>query len=616
MNAEAGKPTIAQRGRNALSRAGCLFFLAVAALFATTTLCAIVNFGWREPMFDQWREYGIYLDLTFPQNVLQSVNGHRPIVPNLIRIAEIRWLAADQLLQIGVGTLCAFVSAAILAIAVWRERSIDRVLRGAGVMLAVLGVLWLGNARRLLHGSEALHGYVPTVCALLAVWFIHDAARNQSRAWLFAAIVACVLATFSFGLGVASFCAIIAAAVLERMSWRDIGWIVAAFVLALLLYVFAVPGDAGVREQIALQPLDTARLFAQWLAGPWKAAWFDFAGDTGGSHDLAMWARPALAASARFVVGPDTEREGAACLIGGLAGIALFCVFAARMFMQPLPPTRARLLAIGAAVYALASGAITVAARTGYLQEHPDQVYADRYLLWPTMFWCALGLLSILSLARVRRRALRWTGCLALTLLPLALLVSQDRMAIWGTLVYRQGESNAAAVRSGVYDAAHFPGEAVGDAAHLREIERLKKHHLAMFADRAWQRVGTRWDGSVEDSNRISGEVRWLDPVTDTASGLPAGHFEGWITHGIARAQRFGQLAVIDSQGIIVGLAEYSFISPVAKSLLLRLPRKRGFDGYVAHPGDDATYALVLLDIQNNQAIRLATLDAFAPSVH
>jgi hypothetical protein len=616
MNALAGKPTWAQRWRSALSRAGCLFFLLAAALFAATTLCAIVNFGWREPMFDQWREYGIYLDRAFPQNVLQSVNGHRPIVPNLIRIAEIRWLAADQLLQIGVGTICAFVSAAILAIAVWRERSIDRVLRGAGVMLAVLGVLWLGNARRLLHGSEALHGYVPTVCALLAVWFIHDAARNRSRAWLFAAIVACVLATFSFGLGLASFCALIAAAILARMPWRAIGWIAAAFVLSLLLYLFAVPGDPGVREQIALQPLDTARLFAQWLAGPWKAAWFDFAVDTGGGHDLAMWARPALAASARFVVGPDTEREAAACLIAGLAGIALFCVFAARMFMQRLPPTRARLLAIGVAVYALASGAITVAARTGYLLEHPDQIYADRYLLWPSLFWCALGLLSILSCAGVRRRALRWAACLALALVPIALLASQDRHAIWGAIVFRAGQSNASALRSGIYDAAHFPGEALGDAAHLREIERLKNHRLAMFADPAWQRVGTRWDGLVEDSDRISGDAHWLDTVTDTASGLPAGHFEGWITHGIARAQRFGQLAVIDEQGIIVGLAEYSFISPVAKSLLLRMPRKRGFDGYVAHADNNATYALVLLDFQNKLAIRLATLDAFVPGAH
>jgi hypothetical protein len=46
------------------------------------------------------------------------------------------------------------------------------------------------------------------------------------------------------------------------------------------------------------------------------------------------------------------------------------------------------------------------------------------------------------------------------------------------------------------------------------------------------------------------------------------------------------------------------------------MPRKRGFDGYVAHPDNNATYALVLLDFQNKHAIRLATLDAFEPGAH
>ena len=73
-----------------------------------TTLCAIVNFGFRQPMWDQWREYETFLGLPFPQNVIQLANGHRPILPNLVRVAEIHWFAANQLLQLSVGAACAF----------------------------------------------------------------------------------------------------------------------------------------------------------------------------------------------------------------------------------------------------------------------------------------------------------------------------------------------------------------------------------------------------------------------------------------------------------------------------------------------------------------------------
>jgi len=136
------------------------FFLAAGFYFAATTLCAIINFAWRQPMFDQYRSYATFLSLPFPQNILQSDNGHHPVIPNLFRLAEIHWFATNQLLQISVGTCCAFLSATIISVSVWRTRNLPLVARAAGVMLAVLGLLWLANARMLLHGNESLDVYL------------------------------------------------------------------------------------------------------------------------------------------------------------------------------------------------------------------------------------------------------------------------------------------------------------------------------------------------------------------------------------------------------------------------------------------------------------------------
>ena len=131
-----------ERARGIARRIGsallCLTFALAALYFALNTLCAIINFGWREPMFDQWSEYETLLGLPFPQNVLQQVAGHRPILPNLVRVAEIRWFGADQSLQLVVGSLCAFLSAAILAGAAYGERKLPPVARWAGVMLSII----------------------------------------------------------------------------------------------------------------------------------------------------------------------------------------------------------------------------------------------------------------------------------------------------------------------------------------------------------------------------------------------------------------------------------------------------------------------------------------------
>lgn len=601
-------------GWRSLARSLLVGYFAVAAvLFALTTLCVIINFGWREPMFDQWREYEVLLGLPFPQNVLQMMNGHRPILPNLVRVAEVRWFDANQVLQLTVGALAAFLSAGALAFAAWREPGMGRVARMAGVMLAVIGLLWLGNARRLLHGSEALNGYLPTLGAICAVLCVHRASRRDSRGWLVAACVACVLATFSFGPGLASFCAVLGAGVLLRMPWRQLALPLAVSLASLLAYVFVLPGDTGVREQLQIEPFSAVRLLAEWIASTWKTAWFDLADMPVAGRGLSAMVKSALAVSARAAtVGIGADVNGW-CTVLGMAGIGLFVALLLRIFWRREAATRLEIVAAGTGLYALASGFITVVARLRYLHDLPEQVYADRYLLWPSLFWCALALLVVRRLDRTRLVAFALVPILVAT--PLVFAITQNNGAIWGVLVHREAEKTAAAVRSGIYDKDHFTGEATGDEAHLREIALLRDGRLAMFADPSWQRLGTQWTGTLETSSEISVRTRWLEPVTDQVAMAPAGHIEGWITRGIAPARRFGELVVLSEDGHeIVGFANFSFVVPEVRPLRLAIPRKRGFDAFVRHYDAGRPYVLAVADFSANRAIELATMPAVAPT--
>lgn len=83
--------------------------VAAAAAYFISGLCAIANFAWRQPLLDQFRLYETYLTLPFRQNIVQRENGHRPIVPSLVRVAEIHWLHTDQSLQIVLGAAFAAI---------------------------------------------------------------------------------------------------------------------------------------------------------------------------------------------------------------------------------------------------------------------------------------------------------------------------------------------------------------------------------------------------------------------------------------------------------------------------------------------------------------------------
>ena len=196
------------------------FFLIAGCLYLTSGLCAIANFAWLQPVFDQFRLYDIYLSQPFPNNVLQLENGHRPVIPSLLRLAEIHWLQANQMLQIVLGAGFATATSAIVAWFGWRSRRLSLPARAASVMLAVIGVFWLSNARMLLHGNELVHAYLIMVCVTSGSFCVYRAGSGAPAAWMSFASLCAAIATFSFGPGIAAFPALLFVGWLQRVPLR------------------------------------------------------------------------------------------------------------------------------------------------------------------------------------------------------------------------------------------------------------------------------------------------------------------------------------------------------------------------------------------------------------
>lgn len=589
-----------------------LALLLAGSWFLLNGLLEIINFGFRQPMFDQFKMYPNYLMLPFPDSVLQLENGHRPIFPNLVQVAEAQWFSANQNLQLAVGGGSALLMAALLAIAAWRAPDTSLPVRAACVASSCIGIFWLGNARMLLHGSELLHVYLPGLFLLLGALAVHRAAQASPMAWTSAATVCCLCATFSFGSGIAAFPALAIVAWYARVPARAIGILGLGIAVALVVYLWILPGDDGVRDMLVFRPIDSAATAMRWIASPWINAWLGFAepplypwmASSASSDPIAHW----LSVSANTIqslLHLDNRQTGA--IFVGLAGSCVAGYFLVRQAIRREPLAPVHCLVFALVLFVGAVSAIIGIGRVGNFIALPDDVFADRYLPWSCMFWIGLGFLLLLQADQSSRRARAVALAIALAI-PIVLMPSQQNWAGWGEAVYRIGQRAGAAAISDVFDASVFPDDDSAQADDvLRTLELLQQRKLAMFSIPGSGRLGEKI-GIGESSTDVA---IWMDNtelLTDARTGLPGAHVRGIVMSGIRRTSKAGTLLIIDESNRIVGYALPSFVGKEGTTPRIHMPRKRGFDGYIRNYSADQRYRLAVLDPDSGISIPLSPI--------
>ncbi|MEP6939266.1 MAG: hypothetical protein ABI846_05840 [Rudaea sp.] len=559
-----------------------------------------MNFSWRQPTSDEFVNYQTFLQMPFPDNALQAGNGHRPVFPNLVIIAELAWMHGDHWLQFAVGLIAACATSALIALAAWRDRQSPLIVRAACTMLAVLGVFWLANGRMLFHSYESVHVYLLTLAVVVAGFCVHEASRRQRVRWMVGACAAAAFAMFCFGSGVAVFPAIIILGFALRLPARWYGIPAATLAFCLYLYLFALPGDQGVRGLISMHPIDSATIAIDWLSSPWVRGWLGHAeptldpiATTGIAYSRMG---PQLIATANAATALTHLSWSLLARIISVTGIAAFLYRFIRMtFDRTRRPSRLEVIASMLCLFALATACVIGLGRLGYFEAHPEQVYADRYLVWPSLFWTGLALLFVCRLRSDGRGEMSVALTAAVAVLPLALLPTHDASAIWGSVVYRRGEQSAAVARSGIFDPGLFPDGA--DASRedvLKTLALMRKQRVAMFADGTFATLGELAHGSLAPANHVTASARISGIFDDPENQLHAAHFEGMIDEGLRRFRQGAKLGAVDKNGRIVGLAEFSYIRS-DHALMFTMPAKRGFDGYIRDYRKDETYRLILL---------------------
>ena len=591
------------------------WFGVCAAYYFVSSFFAAGSYGWLQPSFDQFRAYLLLLQMPFPQSVLQPDNGHHSIFPFLVIIAENQWFAANQILQLVVGLICAVITSLVPALCVWRDPDLSRTERAAGVLLSVLGVFWLANALSILHGNEGLSVYMVSASVVLAAWCTFEAQRRASIVWLAAATCCCLVATFSFGSGIASFPAVIGLAVLLRVPWRRLTIPLAGLALSLVLYLYVLPGDDSIRGMLNIHPLDSMMFAAQWLSSPWINGWLGLADPPAAfvAVDKNQWYGALATNSANAFVAVTHVSWRAWSVIIGTTGLVGFAVYMVLTFFSRREITRVEAVAIALAAFVAMTAAVIGIGRLDYLLANADQSFADRYLIWSSLFWASVGLLVLL---RCKRRVVRIPGTVFLALLPVMLYATHSNGLGWGAEVYRGLQANAAALRSGVFDEARFPSDAsTGRDNEWHSIDLMQAQHLAMFARPGWERLGKPGPAALDPNGSIIVQAHWEDAFVDPRNGKRAAHFSGFFLNGIKAVPPKWQIMALDEDGKVAGLAEYSYAGYVRRRWLnLDMRRKRGFDGYVRDYDPTKKYTLIAWNTKYDRATPIAELPPGAPA--
>ncbi len=586
-----------------------LVFVLAASAYLLTSLVAIANFALRYPAFDQFRLYRYYLGLPFPDNAIQLENGHRPILPALVRLADIRWFDAHQSLQVACGIVAALLALLLVVIAIVRERATPAVARSGACALAVLALFWLGDARMLMHGNESVHVYFVVLFCVTAILALDASRRQWPLPWMLTACFACVAATFSFGTGMASFACVLVLGLVLRLRARALAAAGVLFMLTATVYLTALPGDTGVRNSLHFDPLANLLVLMRWLAAPWMHAWLGN-GEPPLSESMqaalmqTTIGRP-LVASARWMdslFGVDGPMTWSA-LIGGGGVIAYACTLL-HAWRTGRASGSMRVLGLGLATFALGAAAIVCLARLQAFAQAPGEVFADRYLPWSCLFWLGLALYA---LAGVRSTGGGRTLALAvpIALVLLAFAPSHRAFGGWSAAVYRRIQQSAVAAQLGIWDAERFPdGPDASRADVLDTLALLRVHRLAMFAEPAFALLKPdAWHAPVERPAAIGDSVaRVVREFDDPLSGQRIAALEGWMPR-IEGRPADPVLVVVDAAGSLRGLAKTSFIGMNRNALRLNIPQQRGFDGYILDPRPGETLSLLVLDEAGTHAL-------------
>jgi len=490
-------------------------------------------------------------------------NEHREIGTEILYIIDLFLFRGKQLLPEAAG-IAAYLGALLILLAFVWFWSQDK---------------WATTAAALL--AAAIAGY--KICAIsltvpfltswpqweffgiaaLAAVVVHQ--KRGGKLFLIAAILCAIAATYSMSNGMLIWPLLVAAALLLRLPPRQTIAIAVCGAASIALYFFHYKNLNSLAFQAALQhPKYFAMFLGSFLGLPFSAAY---------------GAAPIIRASLC----------GWIALALGIVNL----VFIARRKLLAAPPA---IVLGGYCLLVVASGVLTTLGR----MIPPDPVLttsrAGRYVTEPTLFWCALLLLTVWLMGKARKGYAAFAFLLTAAILSARTLSKTGSYYDWWQTYFQRGQWATIGLGNGLADssvsAVVFPSPDYVD--QYKQI--LIQNRLAIFAGAEPSWLGR--DASKIFSRGADGYIH--GDVTSVRRIGRDFEIQGWAD-GAAR------VVFVDEIGRIVGFGMRPKAGP-AELYTSDVPRKLAFTGFVRGEFGEHRFSLYAVDSKGRQIFRMGRL--------
>jgi hypothetical protein len=496
--------------------------LALCALHVAFTLSTVTFYALQHPLQDEFRTTYKYLVEPFPGSILSLEQGHRPVLPALLRWIELTGMGGSHALQATFAAIAGALSIGLLGRESWKGLNADVLLQAAALGMGVTLLAWNANARMFFHIPEAAHTVLAGAGAVVAAWASARALEAGNRAsWWVVALLACVVATFSIGPGAGSLATVIAICLIGRVRFSVAASVVAASLALLALYAGAPPS----------------------MTDPAAA--------------LLFWLFRMGAVAAELTRHKETVSFAASFFSVAMI-IALFVMRRRRHDFS-----RVEAFSAGLFVFGAAANAGIVLMRTDYFFAHRDQLFAERYLPWTCIAWAGMAVFFFARLERTDGALRRIAAAMVVVLLLIAFFPPAKRVNGWAADRYTEVEFAAAILRIGAK--AERPVRLVVDRSVTEAYQldaQLRIHRVGDYRFAPEMRLGSHL---VVEPREVPSIRLAASAIAGPTEPSPLFRLSG-SSSGVEVHR--GVLWLVDRRGRVVGSA---FLAPRKAESLARM---------------------------------------------
>ena len=506
--------------------------------FAVHALALLYDGRYSVTRQDYWRIFALDFKFPFPLNALYRHNDHPTFFPSLFWLPILFFFQNNQTLLFWVGQVVTLTTVALLLSGLWRSPSLGLLPRLALGLIYTLASLWLGKINVTASGGFSCMTSLllsAVVLGFLALGRLRTTESARTRRWLFAGVLAAgIVATFSFGTGMAAWPTFVLLALFYRLGWKIAAALgVAGLVNFIIFLLLPNNGESAVGDGLSHLLPDLPQIIGRYfqvLGAPWidySSGWLFRANQ----HVFLM-----------------------AGIIGALGvALAVYCLIACYFSARTNEP--AETIAVGLTIFILGSMVLIVIGRSGLMAINPRTVLATRYSFWSPFLWAALPVLSLYCWPRLRAYS-KTLGIFALAMAVGTIPSQLHAGAIYAA--WRKATEDAALrLVCGVKDEPSLqqlfrtPESAAERVLPLAEIYRQRG--IDMFAWPGANLVGRPLPEANQARQDLEGEWQVEQVFATLEKDRPAARFTGRCR---TRKQRHAADFVIISQpdGKVVGL--------------------------------------------------------------